>query len=111
MQGSLISCQDQIRNWTSSRRHTACRAGLAQKACCHQAEETPPSGPQGCTVRLVSKVGKPVVLRPPDARMLSWRFEVSPYRSGGTERGDNPKSRVERFGRRMGRWKRTLAVP
>ena len=32
---------------------------------------------------LVSKVGKSAVLRPPDARMLSWRFEVSPYRSGG----------------------------
>jgi hypothetical protein len=42
---------------------------------------------------------------------LSWRFIVSPYRSGGTERGNNPKSRVERFGRRMGRWNRKLAIP
>ena len=62
-------------------------------------------------VCLVSKAGKPGVLRPHDARMLSWRFEVSPHRSGGSERGNNPKSRVDRLGRGMGPWNRTLAVP
>jgi len=39
-----------------------------------------------------------------------YRFEVSPHRTGGTERGNNPKSRGDRFGRRVGPWNRTLAV-
>jgi DNA-binding transcriptional LysR family regulator len=55
--------------------------------------------------------GQVPVLRPPDARMLSWRFEVSPYRSGGTERGNHPKSRSDRVGRGMGPWNGTMAVP
>ena len=58
----------------------------------------------------VPKVGSPGVLRPDDGGMLSRRSEVSAYRSGGTERGYNFKSRVDRFGRGMGAWKRTLAV-
>ena len=43
--------------------------------------------------------------------MLSWRFEVSPYRTGGTERGDNLESRVDRFGCGVGPWNRRLALP
>jgi DNA-binding transcriptional LysR family regulator len=74
-------------------------------------QEAPPAGLNGCTVCLVSKAAKPGVLRPPDARMLSGRFDVSPHRSGGTERGNNPKSRVDRLGRGMGPWNRALAVP
>src|SRR6476661_2225280 len=81
----------------TSRRHATRRAGRAQKTSAHKAQETPPAGPNGCTVCLVSKVGKSGVLRPPDARMLSWRVEVSPYRSGGTERGNHPKSRSDRL--------------
>ena len=88
----------------------ACRAGRAQETSSHQAEETPSAGPGGCSVCLVSKVGGPGVLRPDDGGMLSRRPEVSAYRSGRTERGNNPKSRVDRVGRGMGAWKRTLAV-
>ena len=50
------------------------RPGRAQKTCSYKAQETPPSGPHGCTVCLVSEVGKPGVLRPPDARILSRRL-------------------------------------
>src|SRR4029077_4960119 len=57
-----------------------------------------------------SKVGGPGVLRPDDGGMLSRGSEVSAYRSGGTERGNYPKSRVDRVGCGMGAWKRTLAV-
>src|SRR6267378_428958 len=48
--------------------------------------------------------GKPDALRPPDARMLSRWFEVPPHRSGGTRRGNNPKSRCDRLGRGLGPW-------
>jgi len=34
--------------------------------------------------------------------MLSWGFEVSAHRSGGTERGDDPQSRVDRPGTGLG---------
>src|ERR1700746_2506606 len=37
------------------------------------------------------RILKPGVLRPDDGCMLSRRFEVSAHRSGGTERGNNPK--------------------
>src|SRR5580704_18133677 len=86
----------------ASRRYTPCRAGRAQETCSYKAQETPTSGPHGCTVCLVSEVGKPGILRPPDARVLSWRLEVSPHRSGRTERGNNPKSGIDGFGRGMG---------
>ena len=61
-------------------------------------------------VCLVSKAGKPGVVRSPDARMLSRRFEVSPHRSGGIKRGNDPKSRSDRLGCGMGPWNGTLAV-
>ena len=73
--------------------------------------KTTPAGPSGCAVCLVSKAGKPGVLRPHDARMLSWRFEVSPHRSGGCERADYPQSRIDWHGRGMGPCNGTLAVP
>jgi len=37
-------------------------------------------------------------------------FEVSPHRSGGTERGNDPKSRIERLGRGLGPGNSPLAM-
>jgi len=42
--------------------------------------------------------------------MFSWRLEVSACRSGGTERGDYPESRIELIGCGMGPGNGTLAV-
>ena len=95
----------------ASRGQTTCRAGRSQEASAHKTQETPPAGPNGRAVYLVSKAGKPCVLRPDDARMLSRWFEVSPYRPGRSERADDPKSRIDRHGRGMGPCDGTLAVP
>jgi hypothetical protein len=106
MRASLTLCQNPIRNWTNS----ACRVCRSQRTSTHKAQKNPPARPNGCTVCLVSKVAKPGVLRPHDARMLSWRIEVSPHCSGGPERGDYSKSGVERLGCGVGPGNGALAV-
>ena len=95
----------------ASRGPTTRRAGRSQKPSAHKAQESPPAGPDGSAVHLVSKAVKPGVLRPADAQMLSRRPEVSPHRSGRSERANYPKSRVDRHGRGMGPCNGTLAVP
>src|SRR5579862_1393575 len=43
--------------------------------------------------------------------MLSRRFKIAPHRSGGNERSNHPRPRIEWLGRGMGPGNGTLAVP
>ena len=54
---------------------------------------------------------QPGLLRPQDARMLSRWLKIAPHRSGGHERGNHPRPRIEWLTRGMGLGNGTLAVP
>jgi DNA-binding transcriptional LysR family regulator len=75
---------------SACRRRSACRTRPAEATSSRQNEETSPAGSGGCSVCLVSAVGKPGILRPDDGSMLSRRSEIPAHRSGGTKRGHNP---------------------
>jgi len=73
-------------------------AGSSEKTPTGKVKECPPAGLEERVIHLVSKAGESAFLRPPDARVLSRRPEISAHRSRRREWSDDSKPRVVRLG-------------